>query len=105
MDATNRSMMSFVDHVLGVLSSVEFVHIDLLLVGTSKKMTAVGESNLSAAFDSNCLKRLQTILEDIHHPHTISEANNNVETSWMERHTESLITKQLADIKLELSRG
>ena len=72
--------MCFVDHILSVLTCVEFVHINVTLRCASEQVTTVRESDFSASLDWNSVVRLETLLEDIHHSDSISETDNQVET-------------------------
>lgn len=97
-------MVSFVDHFLGVLTSVKLVDINMILRCASKQMTSVGESDFSAALDAYCLERFKAVFEHVHHPHSVCESDDDVESSWVECYTVCLVTEQLANLKLKLSR-
>jgi len=88
---------------LGILSSVEFVDIDIALSSTSKEMATIGEPDLSATLNSNSLERFQTFLEDVHHPYSISETNNQMEARRVEGYTVGLVVEELTNLKLRRS--
>jgi hypothetical protein len=90
--------MELVDHV-SVLTSVELVDVDIALRSTCEEMTTVRESNLSASLDSNVMKWFETLLEHVHHSHSISETNNDMESRRMECHTVGLIVVGSADLE------
>jgi hypothetical protein len=90
--------MELVDHV-SILTSVELVDIDVTLRGTGEEMTTVRESNLSASLNSNMMERLKALLEHIHHSHSISKSNNDMESRWMESNTVSFIVVRGANLK------
>ena len=90
--------MELVDHI-SVLSSVELVYIDVTLRSTSKEMTTIGESNLSATLDSNVMEWLKALLEHIHHSHSVGETNNDMESRRMESNTVGLVVVRSADLK------
>ena len=104
LDASNRSMMCLVYHFLSVLTGVELVDIDVILGCASKQVTSIWESNLSATFNSNCLKWLKAIFENIHHSNSICETNYYVESCRVECYTIGLIAEQLTNFKLKLAR-
>ena len=99
LEASDWTKMCFVDHILSVLTCVEFVHINVTLRCASEQVTTVRESDFSASLDWNSVVRLETLLEDIHHSDSISETDNQVETWWMEGYTVGLIWVLLADLK------
>ena len=74
-----------------VLRSVELVNVDLVLVGRCEEMTAVGELDLSTTLDGNLFKGTQTPRKDIHHPHFVSEADDNVKARRVKSHRVGLI--------------
>jgi hypothetical protein len=68
----------------GAFSSIEFVNRDSMLVGASKEVPTVGESDLTAELDADLLECLECFLEHIHHADFISETNDNVEPRGVE---------------------
>ena len=92
-------------HVLGrVLRRVEVVDVDKVDEHASKKMAAVGEDNLTTCLDGYILILLNSIGEDIHHPDTIEEADNDLEACWMEGDTHGIILELLIDLQFEAKR-
>ena len=58
LDASDFSNMSFVIEFWRALCCVEFVNTNVVLISTSKKMTSIWKSDLSATFDRNFLESL-----------------------------------------------
>lgn len=77
-----------------VFGSEELIDADGTTVLTGKEVTAMCEDDLTTLLDRNLLVLHQSllvrwlvILEDVHHLDSVSEANDYLESSWMERHT------------------
>ena len=91
--------MRLVDHIGSVFTCVELVHIDVTLRSTSKKVSTVGESQLSASLDRNNVIRLQTFLKNVHHSDSVSESDDQVEARWVESYTIGFVMEHLADLE------
>jgi len=87
-----------------VLSSVEVVHMDKVDIHASEEVTSVTEDNLSALFDDDILVLLNRVSKHIHHPDSVVETNYNLETSWMEGHTNGIVLELLIDLELKAHR-
>ena len=93
--------MGFEDIVGWALSSEEFENMDIGLDLAGEQMTSIWENNLSTVLVWKLFVLLDAILEDIHHPELVEEAQNDLETSWMEGNTEWVILVSLTDLKIE----
>jgi len=101
MNAPHWTIVSLVNEILVVLASVELVDVDVVLGSAGEQVATIGESDLTAAFDSNGLEWLQAVLEDVHHSDAIGEADDDVEAGWVEGHAIGLIVEYLADFQLK----
>lgn len=85
-----------------VLSCVEFINTNVVIVLSSKKMSSIAKHNFFAIFYvTNRLVRNKGILEYVHHSNPISETNYNMETWRMERYAIGFITECLVYFKIE----
>lgn len=101
MDAPDWALMSLINEVNIVFACIELIDVDMILRCTGKKMATMRESDFPATLDANGLERLQAVLEHVHHSDSVSEANDDVETSRVEGHTVRLIIKDLAYLQLK----
>lgn len=62
-------------------------------------MASVGEPDLAATLDGDSVEGLQTLLENIHHSHSVGEANNYVEARGVEGHAIGFVVELLADFE------
>lgn len=62
-------------------------------------MSTIREANFSAAFDTDSLEGLKTVLEDIHHSNSICETDDDMETCRMESYAISLVIEELTDFE------
>ena len=87
-----------------VLRRVEAVDVDEVDEHASKKMATVREHNLSTLLDRQVLVLLNRVGEDVHHPNSIEESNDNLETCRMESHAHGIILELLVNLQFEAER-
>ena len=63
----------------------------------SKKMAAVREYDLTTLLDLDVFVLKNFSLEDIHHSNAIEEANDYLESGWMERYWHGVILELLVN--------
>ena len=89
----------------------ELVYADSATVLASEEVATMRKDNLTTLLDWNflifeeCFFRRLIILEDVHHPDSISKANNDLESRRMERNTEGLITVLFINLKIKAVTG
>ena len=98
---SNRTSMGLKGHTRRVLGCVEIVHIDEVDRHAGKEMTAVWEDDLVTWFDWQILVLLNRVSKYIHHSHSVVEANDNLESSWMESHTHGIFLELLINLQFE----
>ena len=64
----------------------EIVNVDEVYKHAGKKMAAVREHDFTTLLDLNVFVLKDFSLEDIHHADAIEEANDDLESGWVERH-------------------
>ena len=64
----------------------EIVNVDEVYKHAGKKMATVREYDFTTLLDLNVFVLKDFSLEDIHHADAIKEANDYLESGWMERH-------------------
>lgn len=73
----------------------EVVNMDEVYKHASKKMATVGEYDLTTLLDLDVFVLKNFFLEDIHHANAIEEANDYLESGWMERYGHGIILELL----------
>ena len=64
----------------------EIVNVDEVYKHAGKKMATVREYDFTTLLDLNVFVLKDFSLEDIHHADAIEEANDDLESGWVERH-------------------
>ena len=94
-----------------IFRSEELVDADGTTVLASKEMTTMCKDYLTTLLDwdflifEQCFFRRLVILEDIHHPDSISKTNDDLESGWMERNTECFVTVLFINLEIKAVTG
>ena len=64
-------------------------------------MSTIRENDLSALLDGNIFILLNTLVKHVHHSDAVVEADNDLETSWVEGHANRILSEPLVDLKLK----
>ena len=82
----------------------EIVNMDEVYKHASKKMATVREYDLTTLLDLDVFVLKNFFLEDIHHANAIEEANDYLESGWMERYGHGIILELLINHQLKAER-
>ena len=71
--------MTAEEEIVICLSSVELEHLNVLATLAGEVLATVTELNFLAVLDLDVLEGFQVVAQNVHHLHTISKANHDVE--------------------------
>jgi hypothetical protein len=66
-------------------------------VSSSEKMTTITESDFRASLNLDILEEMKLFGKNIHQLNLILDSNNNMETTWMEGYSQSILRYCLRD--------
>jgi 3-dehydroquinate dehydratase len=68
-------------------------------ISCCEEMSSITELNFSALLDLNVLEEMERLRKDVHQQDLVLNSNHNVETTWMESHSQCLLGQELRDLK------
>jgi len=83
-DWFDKVLMSLEKEVIWCFTSIEFINANILCILACKVLSSVRELNFTTVLNWDWLESNQTGAKYIHHLDTLSKADNNMETTWMQ---------------------
>jgi hypothetical protein len=96
VDGSNFLDVTLALEVWWALIGVEVEHMGgTSSISGSKQVTSIGELDLTALLHLDVLEQVQTLGEDVHQEDLVLDGHDDVESTWVEGHSEGLLWQEL----------